>query len=78
MAYDYIKKTYSVDPRVGSRVQHTVTKKFGKIAREKQSAGNYVQVMFDGRGFSVPCHPTELNYAPVEHATDPVGGSPKP
>lgn len=76
MAYDYIKRTYDVDPKVGARVQHTVTKRFGKIMREKKSAGNYVQVMFDGRGFSVSCHPTELDYAPVEHVTDAaVGGA---
>jgi hypothetical protein len=66
MAYEYVRSMYKVSPKVGARVQHTVTKKFGKITREKASAAHYVNVMFDGRGFSSPCHPTELDYNPVE------------
>jgi hypothetical protein len=62
MTYDYIKKTYGVEPKVGDRVQHTVTKRFGKITREKRSATHYVNVMFDGLGLSQLCHPTELDY----------------
>jgi hypothetical protein len=64
MTYDYVKRTYDVYPKIGARVQHTVTKKCGKIAREKASAAHYVNVIFDGLGFSQPCHPTELDYAP--------------
>ncbi len=66
MAYDYIKRTYGVEPMVGKRVKHTVTHRFGKIVREKPSEGNYVRVIFDGLGFAMPCHPTELDYSPVE------------
>lgn len=64
MSYEYVKRTYDVEPKIGARVQHTVTKKFGKITREKPIAAHYVNVMFDGRGYSLPCHPTELDYAP--------------
>lgn len=70
MAYDYIKRTYGVEPKIGARVRHTETDKFGKITREKPSAAHYVNVMFDGRGFSVPCHPTALDYAPHEYPQD--------
>lgn len=73
MGYDYIRRTYGIEPKVGARVQHTVTKRFGKIMREKPSEGNYVRVMFDGLGFGMPCHPKELDYAPVEHNLSVVG-----
>jgi hypothetical protein len=62
MSYDYIKRTYQVMPRVGDRVRHTETDKLGTIAREKPSAGHYVQVRFDGQKHSLPCHPTALEY----------------
>lgn len=71
MQYDYVRRTYGVDPRVGARVRHTVTGQFGKIARESLSAGHYVQVRFDGAKYALPCHPTELDYSPTEAA---VGG----
>jgi hypothetical protein len=60
--YDYVKRTYQVNPRVGGRVMHQVTKRSGTIAREKPSQGHYVMVKFDGRKFSSPRHPTELDY----------------
>lgn len=60
--YDYVKRTYNVNPVMGQRVTHTVTKKGGAIARESPSAGHYVQVCFDGSKFAVSCHPTELDY----------------
>jgi hypothetical protein len=63
MAYDYVRRTYSVDPVIGQRVTHTVTNKSGIIAREDKSQGHYVQVRFDGQRHSLPCHPTELDYA---------------
>ena len=68
MAYDYVKRTYGVDPVVGARVRHTEMKgprSFGTIAREG-SAGHHVMVTFDGHGHASPCHPTSLDYAPVE------------
>ena len=58
--YAYIKQTYGFDAKVGDRVQHTVTKKFGSIARHSGSNTHYVQVRFDGGKFSLPCHPGEL------------------
>lgn len=66
MAYDYVKRTYGVNPRVGARVLHTVTNRLGSIAREDPSQAHYVQVRFDGMGHKRPCHPEELNYNPQE------------
>lgn len=62
MAYDYIKRAYGVDPREGQRVKHTVTGEFGTVTAEDPGQGHYVQVQFEGRRFSLPCHPTELEY----------------
>jgi hypothetical protein len=64
--YDYVKRTYQVNPRVGGRVTHLVTKRSGTIVREKPGQGHYVMVKFDGRKFSSPCHPTELDYLPKQ------------
>lgn len=60
MSYEYIQKHYLVEPKVGERVQHEVTRKFGKIARENVSALHYVMVKFDGSKHALPCHPLEL------------------
>jgi membrane protein implicated in regulation of membrane protease activity len=62
VSYDYVKRTYGVDPRVGQRVMHQVTKRDGTIAREDLSAAHYVQVRFDGQRWNVSCHPKELDY----------------
>lgn len=59
--YDYIRRTYRVDPIVGSRVTHQVTGKAGVIVRP-QGDPQYVQVRFDGVRHTLPCHPTELIY----------------
>jgi len=71
MAYDYVRRTYGVDPKVGARVRHTVTKQFGHIAREDRGQAHHVMVKFDGKGFSLPCHPTEIDYSP--EAQPPAG-----
>lgn len=60
--YEYVKRTYAVNPVQHERVTHTVTKRGGVIARESPSAGHYVQVRFDGSRWAVSCHPTELEY----------------
>lgn len=62
MSYDYIKRTYRFQPKVGGRVQHTVTNRIGTITRESKSAGHYVQVRFDGQAHASSCHPMELAY----------------
>jgi hypothetical protein len=62
MAYEYIKRTYSFQPEVGRRVRHLYTTNAGVITRENRSASHYVQVRFDGKTFSLPCHPDELEY----------------
>ncbi len=62
MAYDYIKRSYKLQPEIGRRVKHTVTYGEGVIAREDKSAGHYVQVKFYGSKFALPCHPDELEY----------------
>lgn len=70
MAYGYIKRAYAFQPQIGHRVQHTVTKKFGVIARESPGQAHYVRVRFDGQKFSLPCHPDELKYAePAQSGT---------
>ena len=69
-AYQYVRRTYGVNPGIGQRVQHTVTRKFGTITRESKSQGHYVQVRFDGQGFASRCHPTELDYCQKEHRHD--------
>jgi hypothetical protein len=69
MAYDYVKRTYGVNPVVGARVRHPEMKgprSFGTIARENPSQGHHVMVRFDGQNFASPSHPTALDYAPVE------------
>jgi hypothetical protein len=60
--YDYIKQTYLVNPQVGGRVMHQVTRKAGTIALENVSQAHYVMVKFEGQKFASPCHPTELDY----------------
>lgn len=62
MSYDYIKRMYPVTPKIGERVTHKETGQSGVITRENRSAGHYVQVRFDGRGYSSSCHPTALEY----------------
>jgi hypothetical protein len=62
MAYDYIKRSYAFQPEVGRRVQHTVTKQCGTIAREGRSNQHRVRVKFDGQKFALPCHPGELQF----------------
>lgn len=65
MSYEYVKRTYSVNPKIGEKVRHTVTNKTGVIAREDRSQSHYVKVRFEDRIHSVPCHPTELEYLGV-------------
>lgn len=60
MTYSYIKQQYGTGFEPGQRVTHTVTKKSGQVTREDRSQAHYVQVWFDDRKFSVPCHPREL------------------
>ena len=61
MAYEYVAKAYGLDFKPRARVWHAVIKKAGTVARENKSQSHYVMVKFDGRGFSVPCHPQELS-----------------
>ena len=60
VAYDYIKRMYGFEAKIGTRVRHTVINRDGVIARENKSAGHYVQVRFDGDNHAKPCHPDEL------------------
>jgi hypothetical protein len=60
MSYAYIKQHYGLEFEPGDRVTHTVTQKAGQVTREDLSQSHYVQVRFDDRKFSVPCHPQEL------------------
>ena len=59
--YDYVRRTYGVDPQIGQPVKHTVTGEYGKVAHAG-SAGHYVMVRFGEQKNASPCHPTELEY----------------
>jgi hypothetical protein len=72
--YDYVKRSYGVEPKVGARVRHTETGQFGEIAPEGRSQQHYVMVRFDGRKHADPCHPTALDYNPPE--TRNIGAAP--
>lgn len=66
--YDYVRRNYRVEPIVGARVRHMEMRgprAFGTIQPEDMSCSHYVQVRFDG-GSEGSCHPTVLDYAPVE------------
>ena len=68
--YEYVYRNYGVTPIVGMRVRHTEINRMGTIARENRSQGHYVMVRLDGQKFASPCHPTSLDYSPVEVAPD--------
>ena len=58
--YEYIRRTYGVDPQIGQRV--TVAGKSGTILRPIGDP-QYLRVRFDDRPFAVPVHPTwEITY----------------
>lgn len=59
--YAYIRRSYGVSPARGCRVHHQVTKRDGTIQKPKGDP-QYVDVLFDGDKFALPCHPTELDY----------------
>jgi len=60
--YDYVRRSYGVDPVPGHRVRFIGSQgREGVIAR-RQSYDNYVYVTFDGQKNAVPCHPTDLTY----------------
>lgn len=61
--YDYVRKTYGVDPRIGQRVRHTITGHLGTVVISRTSL-HYVRVVFDGERRRAFCHPTELDYQP--------------
>lgn len=62
--YDYVRRTYQVNPIVGERVIFTEYKErpAGTIAREDKSCSHYVMVKFDNARWPSPCHPTSLEY----------------
>jgi hypothetical protein len=64
MAYNYIRRAYSVDPRVGQRI--TMDGKPGTIIRP-QGDPQYLNVRFDGQKHGSNVHPTwKVDYAPKE------------
>lgn len=71
MAYEYVKRTYGVEPKIGARVRHTENEKTGVIVRPAASSDHYVFVRFDGQKHGSPCHPLALDYTPGgDHASD--------
>jgi hypothetical protein len=63
--YDYVRRYYGVDPVPGRRARFTPDGREGVIAR-RQSYDQYVWVKFDGEKHAMPCHPTDLDYAPAQ------------
>ncbi len=64
MTYDYIRRSYGVDPRVGQRI--TMDGKPGVIVRP-QGDPQYLRVRFDGQKHASNVHPTwKVDYAPQE------------
>ncbi len=61
MTYEYVKRTYGVNPIPGNRVRHQITNREGVICRSR-SQEHYVKVRFDGQKHPMPCYPTELDY----------------
>jgi len=66
MAYEYVKQYYGVPVEVGQRVRmkdkHCSVR--DGVVVGKRTYDHYVHVRFDGRKFSVPVHPLDLDYAP--------------
>lgn len=62
MAYDYIRRTYGVDPKVGQRI--TMGGRPGVIVRPRGDP-QYLRVRFDGQTHVSNVHPTwRVCYAP--------------
>lgn len=61
MSYEYVRRAYGVNPVIGQRVRHRVTKREGVI-RRCGSSGHYVYVRFEDDKHAHACHPTELDY----------------
>jgi hypothetical protein len=62
VTYDYIRRTYCVDPRVGQRI--TMDGRPGVIIRP-QGDPAYLRVRFDGQLHASNAHPTwRIDYAP--------------
>ena len=61
MSVDQIRRYYGVDVKRGQRI--TVD---GRTGRVTSFRGMYLMVRFDGRKFSLPCHPMwRVDYAPA-------------
>lgn len=70
MAYDYIRRTYNVDPVPSQRI--TMDGRPGTILRPSGDP-LYLRVRFDGQKHASNVHPTwRVDYAP--HAPGPEGG----
>lgn len=73
--YEYVKRSYGVNPEVGQRVRHTGINKWGTVARENRSQSHYVMVHFDSQRHASPCHPEALQYYEGEGRSVPPHGS---
>lgn len=63
MTYDYIRRVYGVDPRVGQRI--TMDGKPGVIIRP-QGDPQYLRIRLDGQKYGWDTHPTwRIDYAPA-------------
>jgi len=64
MAYDYIRRTYGVDPRLGQRV--LIDGRWAMVVRP-QGDPLYLRLRFEGQRHTSNAHPTwRVEYAPAE------------
>jgi hypothetical protein len=70
MAYDYVRRAYGVEPKVGQRVIFTEYKERpeGTILPEDTSRSHYVMVRFPNVTWPAPCHPKSLEYLDSDNA----------
>jgi hypothetical protein len=76
MAYEYVKRTYGVNPVPGERVRLENTQREGTIAR-RTSYDHHVWVVFDGQKHALPCHPRSLEYLPASEPPTPPSAEPR-
>ena len=70
--YKYVRTTYGVPAYVGKRVR-VENGKEGVLVRASSDL-HYVHIRFDGTKFSVPAHPTDVEYLSEVAADAPARG----
>ncbi len=70
--YDYIRKAYGIDPKVGQRLtlrgDAANPDRLGTVLHPNRGTTNYVHLVMDGDRFGVVAHPSEVVLHPVAEA----------